>query len=175
VRSVKIPLKLAQKILEALEMNDLRNTAERLRFAIASTRPSRSVKAARVRRTQKKATKKAATALVREAVFARSEGTCECGCERPFSLGLRFDGIAEMDHFEGVARSESVETCWMLRADCHRRKHRDADPNSWRAKFINHCLRHGYRKTAEKVGAMVAADALIAEASSLSHGVTPNV
>lgn len=166
-RSVRISLKDAQRWLQLGHEyggSDMASETQRLRDAL---KPKRSVKASRVRRETKRLTKKEKRGAIYNQVAARADGVCECGCFRPFTA--TYLGMPEMDHFEGVARSETLETCWMLRADCHRAKHRDGNPSAWRAKFINHCLRHGYRKTAEKVGAMVAADALIEEAAALSR------
>jgi hypothetical protein len=73
-------------------------------------------------------------------------------------------------HFEGVARSETLETCWMLRADCHRAKHRDGDPQSWRRKFVEHCERHSYSRVTTKIWAAIEAEELVNRAASMTRG-----
>lgn len=71
--------------------------------------------------------------LVREQVFARAAGVCECGCAQPLGEG-------ELDHFFGRAKAdETVAACWALRRDCHRAK-TDNRPSAvqWLLKFIRH-------------------------------------
>jgi len=104
-------------------------------------------------------------------VAARAGHFCECGCGQRFSdVGLT--GNRTMDHFLGKARSESVETCWMLRRDCHLNLKQQNKPSRayWLRLFINHCERFGYSETeawARKELAFVEAK------ERLSEGVSP--
>lgn len=114
--------------------------------APASARP------APVRRKPKPKEKRQATADVRAAVLERANGLCECGCARPFVLRG-----PELDHFFGRARSESVESCWVLRSDCHHRKTNNV-PNAavWLEKFRAHCVHYNYWDEAKKAGRRLA-------------------
>jgi hypothetical protein len=80
---------------------------------------------------------------VYEAVRERAAGACEC-CGRSLL-------IPELDHFEGRARSESIETCWMLTRDCHVSKSAN-DPSAavWLTRFALHCRRYGYLEALER-------------------------
>lgn len=82
------------------------------------------------------------------AVAERANGRCEC-CGVPFSSSL--NGRPELDHFFGRAKSEEVETCWMLRGECHAEKTRH-HPHAgyWLRVFADHCCRHGYFETEKK-------------------------
>lgn len=94
-----------------------------------------------------KAKKRDETAAIWEACWARCGGYCECGCGR---MALRETGDlnsrAELEHpfskGKGARLPQSVETCWILRADCHRDRHA-ARPGAeaWWEKFIAHCER----------------------------------
>ena len=81
-------------------------------------------------------------AEIYDACLERAGGKCECGCGRP--LGTDLDGHPEMDHFfgRGAGRpAESVYVCWMLRRECHRRKHgARPDAMTWARKFKAHAL-----------------------------------
>ncbi len=61
---------------------------------------------------------------------------------------------AELDHMFGRGKGrlpQSVETCWILRADCHREKTNSRpDAATWWRKFMDHCRSHGYAKMADK-------------------------
>lgn len=86
------------------------------------------------------------TMAVYDAVATRAAGMCECGCDRALGDVLSFYAAPEMDHFWGRARAESVETCWMLRAECHRDKTNNRpDRREWLGRFAQHCLRYEYR------------------------------
>jgi hypothetical protein len=80
---------------------------------------------------------------VAEAVIERAAGRCEC-CDRPFA-GDEGRGRLTSDHMQGRARSESLETCWALRMDCHESKTAN-DPSAphWLAKFALFAKRHSY-------------------------------
>ena len=81
--------------------------------------------------------------VVYEVVAERAAGRCE-GCFHAFGLSLK--DRPELDHFEGRARSESVETCWMLCGSCHAGKSAN-DPSKayWLARFAIHAEKYGYR------------------------------
>lgn len=111
--------------------------------------PTKASKFRTKRRTEKRAAKRekgAKTSAVYRLVAARAGLVCECGCGRWFR-GL--SGAAHLDHFEGRARSESLETCWLIRSDCHARKHA-GDPSRafWLGRFADHCDKHGYATAA---------------------------
>lgn len=87
----------------------------------------------------------AQTADIREQCVKRSGTWCECGCGQPYTPFYP----AEMDHFLGGhgrrKQRQSVESCWMLRRDCHAAKTR-LSPSSafWDAKWAAHAARYGY-------------------------------
>jgi hypothetical protein len=86
------------------------------------------------------------TAAIRMACLRRAAGTCECGCgkrlnEDEFEHGP--DGVAELEHpfskGKGARLPQSVETCWILRADCHRERTANRpSAAAWWEKFIAH-------------------------------------
>lgn len=89
----------------------------------------------------KKSTRKGpwVTRKIRRAVYARS-GT---RCENP---ACTWTSPPTVDHFYGKANApETVETCWVLCARCHREK-TDSKPNrkTWLLRFRGHCVRYGY-------------------------------
>jgi hypothetical protein len=103
-------------------------------------KPDPRVSAFQKRRKEEEAKARAAhnaeTARIREACVARAGSDCECGCGRLW---------AEMDHFYGRSKGQSVETCWMLSRDCHRAKTENRPTRAiWDATFQAHCLKHGY-------------------------------
>jgi hypothetical protein len=86
--------------------------------------------------------KRANTSAVYQAVEERAENWCECGCGKPLAE-VPWLANPILDHFEGRARSESLETCWMLRRDCN--DDRTANrPNAreWLEKFMRHCRKY---------------------------------
>jgi len=96
-----------------------------------------------------KAQKRGETAAIREACLRRCGGVCECGCGRDLQL-LAVGRVAELDHMFGRGKGrlpQSVETCWILRADCHRDKtlNRPGAASWWR-KFADHAFRHDYHR-----------------------------
>lgn len=77
----------------------------------------------------------------REVCLTRSAGNCECGCGYALTEGGGLqNGTPELDHFFGRGKvKQSVETCWILRADCHREKTNNRpDAATWLRKFIEH-------------------------------------
>jgi hypothetical protein len=100
-----------------------------------------------LRRKPSKEEKRDVTASIREACLQRAGGKCECGCGVPavdWDKGYSFpEAKAELDHFFGRGKvKQSVETCWILRADCHLEKTMlRPDAATWLQKFIAHCDR----------------------------------
>lgn len=124
-----------------------------------ATRVRPALRAAKQRREVKRKTKRERTSEIREEVMKRAGLVCECGCGRWFR---GFNGAAQLDHYDGRARSESVETCWALRADCHREK-TDGVPSSieWHERFLAHAQRHGYATAAICARRRIGAEELI--------------
>lgn len=115
----------------------LDNIRDALRLRKA--KPHATIKKAR---TLKKASKRAATRDIRALVAERAGDICECGCGRSF---VGYGGNAQLDHFDGKARSESFEACWLIRADCHRSKGLSIpSAKHWLEKFRAHCIRRGF-------------------------------
>lgn len=98
----------------------------------------RPVPQRKIEKAEKRLAKKGARSAVRLAVEVRAKGSCEA-CELASLHPL------EMDHFYGRARSESVETCWMLCRGCHREKTENLPSRRhWDVEFRIHCRWHGY-------------------------------
>jgi len=100
-------------------------------------------------RKPSKEEKRDETSVIRAACYERAAGVCECGCGRPAhhdaaALRIDWNAQAELDHFFGRGKvKQSVETCWILRADCHREKTNNRpDALVWLQKFIGHCQKH---------------------------------
>jgi hypothetical protein len=153
--SVRISLKAARELLKVAHLNDpFRPESSRAQDELSAaidraTRASATRRKLRQPKEEKRAAKRAATSAVREAVLERAQGTCECGCGEPFTFGI--SGLATMDHFEGKARSESLETCWALRWACHNRKTNNyPDAAFWLESFIAHCDKHAYPEAADR-------------------------
>lgn len=115
---------------------------------LARTLPRRKAEASAHR------AKTGATKAVREVVAARTPGRCEaCGAD-----GLK----REMDHFFGKARSETVETCWMLCAPtpfsgCHFDKTNSKwGRRYWLLRFRRHAALHGYGRAIAMVDQQLA-------------------
>jgi hypothetical protein len=108
---------------------------------------------ARKSRKPSKAARREETAAIWDACWIRCGGRCECGCGAVVMRDvLDLNARAELDHVfsrgKGARLPQSVETCWILRADCHRDRHA-ARPSaeSWWEKFIEHCRRYGYTRS----------------------------
>lgn len=168
MRSVRISLKTARACVSVLRDSGQYALAEEL---LRAMEPKRSVKAAKVRKTAKKRTKKEETAEIREALLARAGGVCECGCGEQLE-GSSFHWRAEMDHFFPKARTrQTVKTCWLVAAHCHRMKTaNDPDAAYWLEKFASHCETYGYTSEANRARALVQSQVLIEQASQLSRG-----
>jgi hypothetical protein len=117
-------------------------------------RPVKALKKARREKTkEKRLLKKGATAVVRALVMERAGNRCECGCGIHFSgeNWRSFANEAEMDHFAGRGRRESLESCWALTRHCHHNKTRNwPSTEHWLTAFLIHCERHGYAAEATK-------------------------
>ncbi len=166
--SVRISLKAAKALLESPwqltgpAREELRRAAEKAGRAKATRASRERPKAAKLR------AKRAATSAVYDAVAERAGQVCECGCGRWFR-GLH--GAQQLDHYEGRARSESVDTCWMLRSDCHARKTANS-PSAvwWRSRFLEHCKRYDYREAAARARDAIDAEALVVAAGLATVG-----
>ena len=112
---------------------------------LARSLPRRkAAKAGRAERT-------GARAALRAAVFSRAAGRCECcGLEITTRSG-------ELDHYFGRARSENVETCWLLCRTCHGEKTENR-PNRrwWLERFRRHAVLHGYGRAIAMVDQQLA-------------------
>ena len=83
-----------------------------------------------------------------DAVAERAAGRCE-QCAHPFADTL--NDRPECDHCFGRARSESVETCWLLCGNCHRAKSA-GDPSAgyWLIRYAIFCRRHSYLEVLDR-------------------------
>lgn len=102
--------------------------------------PSRAVKAARLKRAEKKATERSEIRSIYLAVAERSGGACECGCRRYATVLLPL----ELEHMlGGIGRRRTLQskyTCWQLRRDCHQAKSaNNPSAAAWLGRFIQHC------------------------------------
>jgi hypothetical protein len=140
--TIRLSLRFAKDLLQFGEEfadvpgNPIHALAE-LRAALAkASRASTTRAQLRKPKQAKRQAKRVATRDVRAAVLKRARGACEL-CGGLWHLTL--------DHFEGIARSESLETCWLLCWRCHREK-TDNKPNAahWLEAFGKHCAKHGY-------------------------------
>lgn len=89
---------------------------------------------------------------LRDAVLTRAAGRCEaCGADGQ---------LLELDHFFGRARSETVETCWMLCGEDHFQKTNSLPGRRfWLLRFQRHAEKHGFGKALQLVGQQLALDA----------------
>jgi 5-methylcytosine-specific restriction endonuclease McrA len=135
-------------------------THRRKRLALETHVPGSGWVKARVSRKPSKEEKRDETAAIRRACLQRADGLCECGCGHPLQEPSESDHweaeTPELDHFFGRGKvKQSVETCWILRADCHQEKTNNRpDAATWLRKFIAHCD----KRYAESVAAGTAAD-----------------
>lgn len=104
----------------------------------------KSTTAHRKRKRAERAEHNAETAEIREAVFERAGGKCEC------SVGCQ-DVPSEMDHAVPRRHGQSVEACWALSSEHHKMKTENKpDALTWAQRFHRHCLIHGYEGEATK-------------------------
>lgn len=163
--SVRISRKTARLALDILVPDPITNRAiAELTAALAPKRVKPIRKQRLAAKKAKRASKKEARSDVRAAVVARANGACECGCGGWFGFGFAAE---TMDHFWGKARSESLESCWALRWDCHQRK--GAGPSAeWLGRWMRHCLKHGYAQQFKKASDKLASDVDIVKAGAIS-------
>lgn len=153
---------------------DIRRALEELRRALAP-RPRKSLPfpSRREAKAAKKKTKRERTAEVYAAVAKRAGGRCECGCGNvlaPASVGGWWRPT--LDHFWGKARSETVETCWLIAWIHHEDKtHNRPSRAAWLDRFQVHCWAHGYSKQAAKARAELESDVEIEQAAEISKGL----
>lgn len=117
-----------------------------LKAAIARLGSTKKVATRRMKRLKKFVTaleKRTARQEVRALVMTRADGRCE-------ACAFAFTALnpAELEHFFGKARGESLEACWALCKRCHREK-TDSVPSArqWATWFIEHQKQHGYDTT----------------------------
>jgi hypothetical protein len=153
MRAIRISAKRARALLDIVEthpgygrVTNVLDAARELRAALDSA----PVRAPRTP-PRPKLPGRASFPRIRKLVSKRAGLLCECGCGRWFRA---LNGAAEVDHFFGRGREESVESCWRLRSDCHRAKTGNSPSAAhWLEKFITHCKRHGYAPEAERAQA----------------------
>jgi hypothetical protein len=112
---------------------------------LARTLPRR--KAAAAGRQERTGARKA----LRDAALTRAGGRCEAtGLDLPAK-------VLEMDHFFGKARSENIETVWMLSPAAHIDKTRNHPTRRWwLERFRRHAVRHGYGRAIAMVDQQLA-------------------
>jgi hypothetical protein len=149
--SIRISRKAAELFLLEIEHGngtqfpDVERAAEEIRKAL--NKPTSS---ARKKTQARKRTRRAETKSIREAVAARANGFCECGCGRVTRWA-----VGHLDHFFGRGKTpQSVENCWWLAPECDRAKTENV-PNAahWLQLFIKRCDRHGHFFEAAKARA----------------------
>jgi len=126
-------LRAIREVLRAADREDLVKAVD------SALRPKRAVTSARKVRRIKTAARRQKTSDIRDLVAARASGSCEaCGSVHELQL----------DHFFGGSSRkalESVDTCWLLCAECHRQKTVNLpSPTVWLARFMIHAKSHGY-------------------------------
>lgn len=143
------------------------DAAELSRALASSTKATRARSQARATKAAKRETAKARRDDVREQATARAKDECEaCGV----SL-FAIHHPAQLDHFFGRSRAESVETCWLICARCHREKTLNyPDAAAWFEAFIRHCVRHGYRAAAERARARLEGIIAIRRSNTTQEG-----
>lgn len=108
----------------------------------------------------KKRKKGAETKEIRAAVWKRANGACECRCGR---MG------DELDHYPGRIRvRQSVASCWLLSAECHRAKTLGRpDSLTWHRLFLTHAKDHGYMAMADYAQRRIDAETSVQAAEML--------
>lgn len=76
---------------------------------------------------------------VRQEVFERARGKCECRCGRTID-----EETGRLDHFFGRAKAEeSVANCWALHLECDETKTLNRPSAAhWLKSFVKHLCRH---------------------------------
>lgn len=118
--------------------------------------PKRSSLIARRRRRADRQEHNEETTGIYAQVDRRAQGRCECGCGLAFDASL--DGRPQMDHMFGRIEEQTVEACWMLRADHYAAKTAHSPSRyHWINRFLVHVTRHRYdaeaRRTGKELGA----------------------
>ena len=114
-----------------------------LEAALRKRKPSPSRKAKAAKRSRAMVTPES----LRRQLGHRANLVCECGC------GRHFNGTQTVDHFFGRARAESLETCWLIRSDCHQDKSENRPSAAyWLERFRAHAIRHSYWAEAARAG-----------------------
>lgn len=112
---------------------------------LARTLPRR--KAAAVGHQEKTGARRA----LRTAAVTRAGGRCEAtGVDLPART-------LELDHMFGRARSENIETVWMLSPDAHQDKTENRPSRRWwLERFRRHAVLHGYGRAIPMVDQLLA-------------------
>jgi hypothetical protein len=148
------------RLLAALARHDLYASKPRRKPAtgyerrpiLDSLRPAHPKPSRKAEKRATKAERRDETATIWQACWKRCDFKCECGCGRDVfqagTLGVDLNSKAELEHpfskGKGARLPQSVETCWILRADCHRERTANRpDAATWWKKFIAHLTRVG--------------------------------
>lgn len=153
-----VPLQAWAELQRALLPKERRAWTPAVAAAADLRRQSRPTKAQKRRpnswqgivdslRESSKAQKRLETDVIYATCLARAAGHCECGCggvldavPAGWAWSTRPMGVPEMDHFASRRVPQTVQNCWILRADCHREKTRNhPDAAAWLRRFMAHC------------------------------------
>lgn len=81
---------------------------------------------------------------IAEACISRAAGKCEA-CGEPLAMWPP-ELVGELDHAEGRAVSEEVDTVWVLHRKCHQQRHASIPSKAeWLQRWADFCASHGYR------------------------------
>lgn len=107
----------------------------------AKRAPKKTIPTRKQRKEVRRAEHRERTGNVRDEVWKRSEGKCECGC------GTFLGDGGELDHFRGAGSRRRLTdelNCWKLAPLCHLNKTRNRPSREhWVRRYIMHCLRNG--------------------------------
>lgn len=140
----------ARILLEAMEKEAhpwaVQEALRRLRqSAEPSTKTSRARTAARVEKKSAHEVRVERRSNLYVACEKRAGGRCEmCGME--FSDA----DPPQMDHAEGKARSERLDTVWMVHRSCHNRHTNPENAREWLEAWVAHCRRYRYFSAARR-------------------------
>ena len=136
---VKISAKAARAMASEGPHPGLDAALVELRRALSKLDRLKVRKAPRLEAKKKaRADKNEETASIRQNVFVRSRGICECGCGRV---------AEEMDHAMSRRVRQTERNCWALSSRCHVEKTNNRpSPTIWLALFSGHCASHGYSR-----------------------------
>ena len=83
------------------------------------------------------------------AVIARAAGNCE-SCGESIQMWPP-ELVGELDHAEGRAVSEEIDTVWVLHRKCHQQRHASVPSKAeWLKRWADFCAKHGYRASYER-------------------------